>query len=259
MRLIPMSALLLPLALLSHTAMAQEHCKFSEPRSLQLDLSGVKAVVFEVGPHEVNITASANAKPGISGRACASDADRLKQLTLTQKRVGDKLVVTANRDDVLNFSWGNSNYAYLKLEASVPDNLLVNLKVGSGDSRIIGAAAISAGVGSGDVEARNIRGLVTADVGSGDIDLDDIGSLQVVSVGSGDLKARRIARDASVGSIGSGDVELHQVGGNVTLDSVGSGDFDVRDVRGNLTVRRVGSGSVDHSGVAGTVTVPRER
>lgn len=258
MRLIPMSALLLPLALLSHAAMAQEHCQFSEPRSLQLDLSGVKAVVFEVGPHDVNITASSNAKPAVTGRACASDASRLKDLTLTQKRVGDKLVVTARRENDLSFNFG-SNYAYLKLEASVPDNLLVNLKVGSGDARIRGAAAISADVGSGDIEARSIRGLVTADVGSGDIDLDDIGSLQVVSVGSGDLKARRIARDASVGSIGSGDVELHQVGGNVTLDSVGSGDFDVRDVRGTLTVRRVGSGSVDHSGVAGTVTVPRER
>ncbi len=259
MRPMLMSLALIPLSLLSQPVLAQEHCKFSEPRSLQLDLSGVKSVVFEVGPHDLNVIASANAKPGVSGRACASNADRLKQLTLTQKRVGDKLVVTAQRDDVLNFSWGDSNYAYLKLEASVPDNLLVHLKVGSGDARITGASAISADVGSGDIQARDIRGLVTAEVGSGDIDLDQIGSLQVISVGSGDLKASRVAHDAKVGSIGSGDVELHQVGGNVSLDSVGSGDFDVRDVRGNLTVRRVGSGSVDHSGVAGTVDIPRER
>ena len=77
--------------------------------------------------------------------------------------------------------------AYMKLSSTLPDHINVQLKVGSGDATVIGAPILSADVGSGDVQARNIRGLVAASVGSGDIDLKDIGALQVISVGSGDL------------------------------------------------------------------------
>ncbi|GAA5072728.1 DUF4097 family beta strand repeat-containing protein [Lysobacter panacisoli] len=248
---------LLPLALFAGQAFADE-CKHSEPRNLQLDLAGVKSVMFDIGPHDLVVNARPGAKAAVQGKACASNPDRLKQLTLTQQRVGDRLVVTAERDDIVNFSFGSANYAYLMLEASVPDNLLVHLKVGSGDARVSGASALSADVGSGDVEARNIRGQVTADVGSGDIELDTIGSLHVLEVGSGDIKARRISGGATIGRIGSGDVELRDVGGDVSADKIGSGDLDAYAVGGNLTVRKVGSGSVGHSGVRGKVDVPRD-
>ncbi|MFC3549628.1 hypothetical protein ACFOLC_01205 [Lysobacter cavernae] len=245
------------LTLFSGHALADE-CRHSQPHNLQLDLTGVKAVMFEIGPHELIVNAARGAKASLQGKACASKPERLKELSLTQKRVGDKLVVTADREDTINFSFGSANYAYLVLNATLPDNILVQLDVGSGDARVTGAAALSADVGSGDVEARNIRGQVTADLNSGDIALDTIGSLHVLSVGSGDLKARRIAGGAVIGSIGSGDVELRGVGGDVSADKIGSGDLDVHDVRGGLSVRRVGSGSVDHSGVSGRIDVPRE-
>lgn len=247
---------LLPLALFAGQAFADE-CRHSEPRNLQLDLAGVKSVMFDIGPHDLVVNARPGAKAAVQGKACTSDPERLKHLTLTQQRVGDRLVVTAEREDIVNFL-GSSNYAYLVLEATVPDNLLVHLKVGSGDARVNGASALSADVGSGDVQARNIRGQVTADLGSGDIELDTIGSLNVLSVGSGDLKARRVSAGATIGRIGSGDVELRDVGGNVSADKIGSGDFDVHEVAGNLAVRKVGSGSVDHSGVRGRIDVPRD-
>lgn len=265
---------LLPLALFAGQAFADE-CKHSEPHNLTLDFNGVKTVMLDIGPHDLTVTASPGAKGAVQGKACASNPDRLKELTLTQKRVGDKIIVTAERADTISISFGSANYAYLSLNATVPDNVLVQLDVGSGDARVSGAAAMSADVGSGDVEARNIRGLVTADVNSGDIELDTIGSLRVLSVGSGDLTARRVKTNVDVGSVGSGDVDLRDVGGNVSIESIGSGGLeaqkvggnviagkigsgglDAHDVAGNLTVRRVGSGGVDHSGVRGTVSVP---
>lgn len=247
----------LPLALFAGQALADQ-CTHSEPRNLQLDLTGVKSVMFDIGPHDLVVNGAKGAKGAIQGKACASNPDRLKQLTVTQQRVGDRLVVTAEREDTLQINFGGNHYAYLVLNATVPDDLLVHLKVGSGDARVNGVSALSVDVGSGDVDARNVRGQVTADLNSGDIELDTIGSLHVLSVGSGDLTARRIKGDAVIGSIGSGDVELRGVGGDVNADKIGSGDLDVHDVRGNLTVRRVGSGSVDHSGIAGRLDVPRE-
>lgn len=268
---------LLPLLFLLPAAAfaSSPECKHSQPRDLNLDLAGVKAVVFDIASNDVTIDASAGAKAALGGKACASDEKYLQQLKLTQRKVGDKLYVTARREGSSsnNFFFGN-NYAYLKLTGTLPDTIMVQMKVGSGDAVVNGAPLLSADVGSGDLEARRIRGLVAATVGSGDITLEDIGSLHVVSISSGDLSASKVRGPAKVGSIGSGDfelkgalgdVEIGSVGsgdaqvsgisGSVRVGSLGSGDVEVRDIRGDLTVSSVGSGSVNQSRVDGRVSV----
>lgn len=254
---------------------ASPECKHSQPRDLNLDLGGVKAVVFDIAHNDVTIDASAGAKAALGGKACASDQKYLQQLKLTQHKVGDKLYVTARREGSSsnNFFFG-SNYAYLKLTGTLPDNIMVQMKIGSGDAVVTGASLLSADVGSGDLEAKRIRGLVAATVGSGDIILEDIGSLHVVSVGSGDLSAKHVRGPAKIGSIGSGDfelkgasgdVEIRSVGsgdaqvsgisGSVRVGSLGSGDVEVRDIRGDLIVSSKGSGSVNQGQVDGRVSI----
>lgn len=269
--------LLFALALLPGVALADEHCKFSQPQAMDLALAGVKAVVFEVNSHDLRLQASPGARAALSGRACASSQDLLGQLSLTQEKVGDKLVVRLQRESRgLNIGFGSS-YAWLDITGTLPDTLLVQLKVGSGDASLSGAQAMSADVGSGDVKARDIKALATAAVGSGDIELDNVGALHVVSVGSGDVRVGGVRGDARVGSIGSGDLELRDVQGNVEIDSIGSGDADIGGVRGTvglgtlgsgdlrvrdaggLRVRHSGSGSIDHSGIRGTVELPKKR
>jgi DUF4097 and DUF4098 domain-containing protein YvlB len=265
------------IALFSPTAFAQDgKCKHTASRDLKLDIGDARAVVFEIGPHDLRLTASPKAPGRVQGRACASDPKALEDLLVTQERVGDKLVVRAGHKDRRVINLFGSYYAYLELEGTVPDDVMVQLKVGSGDAWVTGASALSVDTGSGDVEAKRIRGAVTAKVNSGDIVLDDIGSLHVLSVGSGDLSVERVRGAVEVGSIGSGDFELDgaqggveidsigsgdagvsDIGGDVRVGSIGSGDFNARDVRGGLTVRSVGSGSVEHSGIDGAVDVPK--
>jgi len=243
------SLLLLPL-----TAFANEpQCKFNEPRDLKLDLAGAKAVVFEVNQHDLVLQAG----PGtaqLGGRACASNADWLRQLTVTQQKVGDKLVVRLQREG-RSLSMSGNSYAYLDLRGTVPDTILVQMKVGSGDASVTGAHSLSADVGSGDIKLENIKGLVTAAVGSGDVTLDGAGALNVLSVGSGDFKARNVRGDAKVGTIGSGDFELDTVGGNVEIGVVGSGDVDIDQTGGNVHVRSHGSGDITVNGAGGNLTV----
>ncbi|MEG2806326.1 DUF2807 domain-containing protein [Stenotrophomonas sp.] len=245
------SLLSLPLAALAD----EPQCKFNEPRALTLDLAGAKAVVFEVNQHDLVLTAG----PGpaqLAGRACASDAAWLRELTVTQQKVDGKLVVKLVREGRNHVTMG-SNYAYLDLRGSVPDTLLVQMKVGSGDASVSGAHSLSADVGSGDIKLHGIKGLVTAAIGSGDVILDGAGALNVMSVGSGDFKARNVAGNAKVGTLGSGDLDLDGVQGNVELGTVGSGDVDLRQVKGNVKVGNVGSGDLEIRGVGGSVSVER--
>lgn len=256
---------------------APPECKHSQPRDLKLDLTGVKAVVFDIANNELTIDASAGAKAALGGKACASSEKYLQQLTLSQHKAGDKLYVTARREGTFGGVFFGKTYAYLKLAGTLPDTITVQLKVGSGDAVITGASLLSADVGSGDVEARRIRGLVAATVGSGDITLEDIGSLHVISVSSGDLSARKVRGPAKVGSVGSGDFELKgasgdveigsvgsgdakvsDVSGSVRVASLGSGDVDVQDIRGDLSVQSKGSGSVNHNHIDGSVSVPSD-
>ncbi len=230
---------------------ASPECRHSQPRDLQLDLAGIKTVVFDIEANDLTIQASANARAELKGQACASDAKLLDQLQLTQRKSGDKLHVSLHREGVSGGIFFGKNYAYLKLAGTLPDHVTVQLKVGSGDARVSGAPIVSADVGSGDVEARNTRGLVAAKVGSGDIRIEDAGSLQVISVGSGDLVAKRIRGPVKVGNIGSGDFSVDGVSGDVEIDSIGSGDAEVRKVSGNLSVGALGSGDIDASGVRG--------
>lgn len=194
--------LLLPLA-----AHANDRCEHSQPRNLQLDLAGVTAVVFDIGGNDLDVRASAGSIGKVDGQACASSAAGLQTMTLTQQREGGKLVVQARRDPRIGISIGN-NYRYMKLQASVPDTLMVQLKVGSGDASIAGAHEASADIGSGDVKVMHIRGQFTAAVGSGDLVVEDVGGLHLLSIGSGDATIRQVRGASRIGSIGSGDLEL---------------------------------------------------
>ncbi|MEQ1513344.1 MAG: hypothetical protein ABL934_11780 [Lysobacteraceae bacterium] len=266
------------LAALPFTAQAGERCEHSAPRDSVLNLSGVKTVIFDIGPHVLSVTGGNTSSGSIRGKACASDAKRLAGLVVTQQRQGDKLIVRAERKGLFNKSdWLGKHYGYLTLAATLPDNLAVQVRLGSGNVVVNGVATLSADVGSGDLEVRHVHGVFYADLGSGNIHASDIGGLHVVTVGSGDLSARDV-RGASwvgeidsgeitiadangrveIGSIGSGDARLSNIAGDVTVASIGSGDLQANGIDGDLVVDSLGSGSVGHRNVNGRVSIPKD-
>jgi len=262
-----------------------------------LDYRDVRSVRFVVNNHQLRIAPTTAATSGLSGRACASSPELLGQLQMRQERQNDQLLITLERTGSTFLSWFGTSSAYLDLQAGVPEALPVEVIIGSGDAWVTGIQTLSAQIGSGDLDAREIPGAVSVMVGSGDAKLYEIGTLQVDAIGSGDLIARdvrgtvsignlgsgdlalkgvtgdvkigsigsgdakieRVAGNLTVGSIGSGDVEIERVRGNVTVGSIGSGDLEVEDISGNLTVRNKGSGSIHHQRVRGTVEIPRRR
>lgn len=232
LHLIPVTLLLAPAL-----ALAEAPCQHSEARALKLDLAGVRTVRFDVHSHNLHVQASAGAGNSIDGRACASSADLLPHLQVLQRRDGDRLVVSLEADSVLRQAF-NSGYAYLDMHAQVPDNVLVQLDVGSGDAWASGAASLSADIGSGDVEASATKGKVTAKVGSGDLTINGAGAFDLLGVGSGDVRASDIRGAASIGTIGSGDLDVRDVDGALTLQRKGSGDVRHRDVRGAVSLPR---------------------
>ena len=253
-RFIPALLLLVPLA--SHA----DECKYEAPRNLTLDLAGVREVEVDLHSHDLHLTGNDGSGSGsVTGRACASDPKLLEDLTVTQRREGDRLIMEAGGHSRINISLFGHSSTSLKLDMQLPSQIPVVLNVGSGDAWVTGVKKLSTQVGSGDVHVSKIDGPFALSVGSGDVDANDVGSLDAGSIGSGDLKVNGVRGDARVGSIGSGDVTLRNVSNNVRVDTLGSGDLVIRDVQGDLTVGAKGSGDISHSGVKGKVSVPRDR
>ena len=265
------------LALLSPALAFAADCEHAQPRSLDLDLAGVRSVRIEVNSHELRLAPARDGKASFTARACASDPALFEQLTFTQERQGDVLVVRAERDGYSSGIFFKANYAYLQLDAQLPATLDYEVRVGSGDAWVSGQPNVRVDVGSGDAEVRGATGVLRVKVGSGDVTASDSGTLDLLSVGSGDFDARGVRGEATVGDIGSGDVAIHTVGrslrvesvgsgdlvvtgvdGGVSIGTVGSGDVTVTDVGESLSVRRIGSGDVSHRDVRGTVDLPSE-
>ena len=78
------------LAALPFAAQADQRCEHSAPRDAELRLSGIKTVMFDIGPHALTLNGGKNTTGAIRGKACTSDTKRLVELVVNQQREGDK-------------------------------------------------------------------------------------------------------------------------------------------------------------------------
>ncbi len=234
---------------------AASPCPHEALRTLDLDATGLKQVRFVLGAADLQVVGVPGlARIEVRGRACAADPKLLSGMTLTSRRQGDGMVVTARMrgGDGGWFSWGRRSFT---LSVRVPAKLALAVDSGSGDVDARQVAALDLTSGSGDLSASGIAGAVGLRLDSGDARLTDIGSLDLRGTGSGDVHAERVRGDARAGHSGSGDLDFADVGGSVEVAGTGSGDIAAHDVRGNVQVGSTGSGDIDVSGVGGNLTV----
>ena len=261
--------------LLTTTAWADD-CPHRAARDLDIDAAGPEALVIEPGWTGARVRGVPGlARVEVRGKACASSAELLEQLIVSEGREGARAIVRTGREVDSWTLFGTVRFS-LDLDVRIPASLALEVDTGSGDAVVEDVASLAWKAGSGDLEARNVAGLLGASVGSGDveargvgrfilaatgsgdIDVEGVGGdVEVGSGGSGDLTFRRVDGSVRAGHIGSGDVDLRDIGGSVTVDSTGSGDVIVDGVRGDLTVKSQGSGDITYRNVAGAVDVPR--
>jgi hypothetical protein len=251
---------LLALMSIPLAAMADD-CRYSAPRNLHDDLSGVRGVQIEVHSHDLHLAGTGSTSTlDVTGRACASSQSALENLEVTEHREGDQLIIDVGSSHGLNVQiFGvETSYEYVDLQMQLPSSMPVTLTADSGDAYVGGFNQLDADTSSGDLHIRNIAGTVNVTNESGDVEVNDVGSLHAGSIGSGDLKVRNVHADVRIGSVGSGDVVLDEVGGSVTVGTLGSGDLRALNVHGDLTVGAKGSGDITHENIGGKVSVPHD-
>jgi DUF4097 and DUF4098 domain-containing protein YvlB len=245
------------LAAASTAALASHDCRFSAERNLDIDPAGLKALALVLGSSDAHVEGVAGIKRiEVRGKACASEEEWLKDLTVDQERGSDRVRVTTNKNrSGVHINLFGSSYAYIDLQVRMPADLALEIEDGSGDANVTNVAALKFSSGSGDLNAHHVTGDMVVKVGSGDAIIDDIGNLTVERVGSGDIRATNARGEIKVGHVGSGDINFTDVHGGVHIESVGSGDVIVRRAGGDVEVGSIGSGDVTVDGVGGNFVV----
>lgn len=256
-------------------ALATAECRYSADRNFDVPAAGLATIGFDLGSSDLVIDgASGLNQVEVRGRACASDPAWLDQLTVDQRRNGNRVDITPHNGHNLRGNWSGSNYAYVDLHVRMPVKLAAAIRSDSGDAKVGGIASLDFDTSSGDLEVDHIAGQLGIELSSGDVRGRDIGNVDVRSTSSGDIVLHdvhgpiNVARvgsgdlsmdgvdSVSVGSVGSGDVWVGNAAGDVTVESIGSGDVRVDGVNGNFRVGSKGSGDVVHRNVRGSVSVP---
>lgn len=250
----------LGVTLLACLAFAQpalaQRCEHSRDINLTADAAGMSLAVIIAGAGELVIEGGNGDQIVIEGRACASDADRLDDMSVKIGPRDDRITIETEIPD--GWSWTGGRYAYIDLHIQVPSSMALRVDDGSGSLTIRDVAGVDLEDGSGNIEISGIAGDVAVDDGSGNVTLESIGGEVWVNDGSGNINI------ADVGSVvidddGSGSIDIDGVRGSVMVHSDGSGSIWVASVGGDFTVQEDGSGGIRHRDVAGKVDIPKQR
>ena len=259
-----MQAALISVLLLAASAtpaLAQhDDCRHEAQRNTTIAVQDAKRLVVEAGSGMLKIVG----KPGIShvrvsGRACASSAALLEEITLRTNRSGSDVIVEANIRDRRNNDWSfrDNEYARLDVEMEVPARMIAEIHDGSGSIDLSNLGAVVIEDGSGDIVADNLNGDVEIEDGSGGIRLVDIAGRVTIDDGSGEITLRNVGGLIDIDD-NSGEINI-RVARNTVRISDSSGSIDVSDIDGDFVVTDDSSGGIDYDNVKGKVDIPRRK
>ncbi len=251
----------------------QDDCQYTAARRVNAPLAGVTKVVVHAESGSLKVEGTNGLTQFVAaGTACTSERDFLDRMSLTTRRQGGELHITADipeKSVVFGFF-----SARLDFSVSVPTGMPVVIDDDSGSIHVANTGATKIDDDSGSIEVRNISGGLVINDDSGSIDIDGVAGNVVIEDDSGEIIAKNIQGNIEIeddsGSItvarvtgslriredGSGSIAVQNVRGDVLVDNDGSGGVDVADVGGRFTVSSKGSGGIDFARVAGKVSIP---
>jgi len=174
-----------------------------------------------------------------------ASGDDLAALKFDAFQKGDEVIVSLKREKK---GWFNSWNGDQRIEVTVPQRFVVNVKTGGGDVELSGTTGTaSLNTSGGDITAKNVTGNVKADTSGGSILMDTIRGDVDGDTSGGDVKLLQI--DGKMrGNTSGGDVQVSLVGANrgitastsggsirLTLPRNTSGNFEAKTSGGEFT------------------------
>jgi hypothetical protein len=248
-------------------------CRHQAPRKVAAPAAGVSRVIIHADSGSLKVDGTPGATQIVAaGQACTSDDDFLDRMTLTTRRSGSDLYITADiPDKTVIFGWFS---ARLDFTVTLPAGLPVVIDDDSGWMKVADTGPLTIDDDSGAIEVRNVRGNLTIHDDSGGIEVDGVSGNVEIEDDSGEISVKNVTGSVEIeddsgaitvarvdGSLriredDSGSITVQNVKRDVVIDDDGSGSIEVADVGGNFTVGHKSSGGIDYARVAGRVRIP---
>jgi len=246
---------LLACLVIAQPALAQR-CEHSRDINLTTDADGVNLAIIIAEAGELVVEGGSGDRIVIEGRACASDADRLEDMSVNVSPRDDRVTIETEIPD--GWSWTGGHYAYIDLHVRVPSAMALRIEDGSGNLVIRDVASVEIDDGSGNLEISGVTGDLSIEDGSGNIEIEGVSGEVWIDDGSGNINIDDVG-SVVVDDDGSGNIEIDGVRGSVMVHEDGSGGIWVASVGGDFTVQDDGSGGIRHRDVEGEVRIPKQR
>ena len=187
------------------------------------------------------------------GRACAPDAALLPRFELSGRDKDGKIQIET---DIPDWQHGPESPTYMLLDVRVPDNLAVQVEVGSGGLDVRGVNSLEIEDEFGDLLVDGTDGDVTIESRAGEVFLLNIGGNLLLDKGSGETTIRNVKGSVEIPRNASGEIIIEEVGSDVIIRADGNGDITVTRVAGGLTIEQDPSGDINYDEVRGSVQIP---
>lgn len=249
-----------------------DECKYTAARRVAAPVAGVTKVVIHADSGSLKVDGANGVSQIVAaGTACTSEGDFLPRMTLTSRRQGSELHISADipeKSVIFGFF-----HARLDFAVTLPAGMPVVIDDDSGSIEVANTGALTIDDDSGSIQTRNIRGALIINDDSGSIDIDGVAGAVTIEDDSGEITIKNVQGNIEIeddsGSItiarvqgslrvrdGSGSIVVENIRGDVLVSDDGSGGIEVADVGGSFTVARKGSGGIDYSRVSGRVSIP---
>jgi hypothetical protein len=233
-------------------------CDYKHRIETTLDIGSATQLEINAAAGDLKVSAgNTESAVRIEAVVCASREEWASDSRLALNSGETAEISVLPPDSAERTGWGNDDQFSVDLDIRVPAGLAVNISDSSGGMTVEDTGDLSIRDSSGDIDVRNIRGMVRLEDSSGDIDLQNIeGDVVVESDSSGNMFGKDIQGSVLVMKDSSGNIWFEQVRDDFVVERDSSGNIVAEHVGGDFRVLKDGSGNIRSSHVAGEIEIP---
>ncbi|MFC1688516.1 hypothetical protein ACFL07_02520 [Pseudomonadota bacterium] len=245
--------------LLASNVWAYDDCKFEKRIDTTLDLATASQLNIDARAGDLKVTGDAHSSEAvIEATICASEEDWADESWLKLES-GKTAMISVHDPRDGNSSWYDNESFSVDLTISVPAGLALSIRDSSGPLSVQGSGDLTIQDSSGDIDVRDIQGMVSIEDSSGDIDLRQVeGDLVIEGDSSGNISGTDIRGSVLVKQDSSGNIRFENVQDDFIVERDSSGNIVADTIGGDFRVLKDGSGSIQSRNVSGKIDIPEK-
>jgi DUF4097 and DUF4098 domain-containing protein YvlB len=245
--------------LLASNVWAYDDCKFEKRIDTTLDLATASQLNIDARAGELKVTGNAHSSVAVIEATICTSQEEWADESWLKLESGETAIISVQDPRDSDSSWQDNENFSVDLAISFPAGLALSIRDSSGSLSVQGSGDLTIQDSSGDIDVRDIQGLINIEDSSGDIDLRQVeGDLVIEGDSSGNISGTDIRGSVLVKQDSSGNIRFQDVRDDFVVERDSSGNIVADTIGGDFRVLKDGSGSIQATNVTGEIDIPEK-